>query len=280
MSLPPTSIAIISAGFGAVANILARTLLKGTRAQDMLSINFLTMAATLLLVSPLFYSFHVTLISGGLVLLVGFIDSFANYFYFKTFEKTEASIATPLLSLAPAFTFFFGFIFLKEGVSVLSYISAFLIIVLILVFSVDFKNFKAFRSATLLPGITASFLFGISAIPTAYLLNNLHALNAPTLYMFRAGLIGLFGALFFRFPISELKVSQYRTIFIRSLIVIAQWVLLYYALTTGSAGVTVTLGNITPIFVFFLSMIFLHEKPTWKKSLTAILILILSFLIH
>ena len=101
-----TSIAILSALLGAVANIIARTLLRDLRSQDILGINFLTMGATLLLISPLFYSFQPSILVIGLVILIGVIDTVANYFYFKTFEKTGASIATPLLSLAPGFTFF------------------------------------------------------------------------------------------------------------------------------------------------------------------------------
>ena len=41
-----TTIAILSALLGAVANIIARTLLRDLRSQDILGINFLTMGAT------------------------------------------------------------------------------------------------------------------------------------------------------------------------------------------------------------------------------------------
>lgn len=105
-----TAVAIGSAVFAAFASILARTLLKSHKSRDILSINFLTMALSLLLISPFFYKFDVTLLSVGLVILVAVIDTGGNYFYFKTFEKTEASIATPILSLAPAFTFLFGWL--------------------------------------------------------------------------------------------------------------------------------------------------------------------------
>jgi drug/metabolite transporter (DMT)-like permease len=61
--------------------------------------------------------------------------------------------------------------------------------------------------------------------------------------------------------------------------VIAQYILLYTAIAQLNTGVALTLGNITPIFVFILAIIFLREKPTLKKALIAILILILSFII-
>src|SRR3989344_3013658 len=127
-----TTIAIISAFFSAISNILGRTLLKDLRSQDILGINFLTMGISLLLVSPMFYHFEARASTMGLVALIGLIDKVANYFYFKTFEKTEASIATPILSLAPAITFFFGWLFIGDIVSAKTYILSALIIILVI----------------------------------------------------------------------------------------------------------------------------------------------------
>lgn len=275
-----TTIAIASAFFASIGNILARTLLKSLRSQDILAINFLMMASLLLLISPGFYKFDFTWVAAGLVALVAIIDAVANYFYFKAFEETEASVATPMLSLAPGFTFLFGFLFLNEVVSPSMYIIAITIIGLIIYFSSDWKNFRKFRASTLVPALTASVLFGISAIPAKMLLDTFEAVNAPTLYMFRAGLVGLLAVLFFGFTIPNLTVTQYRIIFVRSIFVIAQWVLLYMALSLGSSGVTVTLANITPIFVFLLSMVFLDERPTWQKIGAALLILVLSLIVR
>ena len=281
MNINFTLIALASAFFAAIANILARSLLKANlKAKDMLAINFLTMAAILILFSPTFYYFHATGQAIFLVLIVSIIDTLANFFYFKTFEKTEASIATPILSLAPGFTFMLGWLLLSDVVSIQSYLMCIVIIILIIIFSADLKDFKKFRTATLIPAIIASALFGISAIPAKILLDTSHAINAPTLYMYRAGIIGVFSLLLFRFPIKEISARQYRFIFVRCLFVIAQWLLLYFALSRGNAGVTITLGNVTPIFVFILGMIFLKEKITVKKIITASLILVLSLLIR
>ncbi|KKQ18515.1 MAG: hypothetical protein US31_C0004G0077 [Berkelbacteria bacterium GW2011_GWA1_36_9] len=274
-----TTVAVASAFFAAIANILARTLLKNLRSQDILGINFLSMGITLLLISPLFYKFKPSLTAIGLIILIAVIDTAANYFFFKTFEKTEASIATPILSLAPGFTFFFGWLVLGDAVNIQTYFLAGLIILSIIIFSVDFKNFHKFRVATLTPALISSVLFGVSAIPSKILLTSLDVINAPTLYMFRAGFIALFALLFFGFSVKGITIGQYRFIFIRGLFVIAQWVLLYFALSKGSAGVTITLGNITPIFVFVLSLIFLRERPTLKKVLASVLIIALSLVI-
>lgn len=276
MNLQYTTIAIISAILGAIATVLARTLLKEVKAKEILAINFFTMGIVLLLVSPLFYHFDATLKTMGIVILIALIDTVANYFFFKTFEKTEASVASPLLSLAPVFSFIFGWIFLADVTSGKSFLLSIAILILIIIFSTDLNNKQKFREATLWPALCSSILFGISAIPSKYLLSTVHAINAPTLYMFRAGFIALFSVLIFRFTLANLTTTQYRIIFGRGLVVITQWILLYYALTLGNTGVTVTLGNITPIFVFILSIIFLREKITVKKIITASLIIILS----
>lgn len=275
-----TTLAILSAVFAAVANILARTLLRDVRSRDILGVNFAMMAGTLLVLSPWFYQFEVGLVALGLVLLVGVIDTVANYFYFKAFERTEASVATPILSLAPGFTFLFGWLLLGDVVSVRTFGLTIAIILLIIIFSADFKNFRHFRAATLVPALTASFLFGVSAIPAKALLSELGgAINAPTLYLFRAALIAALALLFFRNAPRRLTARQYRLTYVRGLFVITQWLLLYYALSRGNAGVTLTLGNITPIFVFAFSVLFLRERPTLRKLTAAGLVLGLSLLI-
>lgn len=274
-----TLIAIISALLGSIASILTRTLLKDLKSRDILGINFLTMGATLLVISPLFYSFHPSIKAVILLILVAMIDTLANYFFFKTFEQAEASVAAPILSLAPIFTFIFAWLILGDTVKITTYFFSFLILAGIIVASSDFDNFSYFRKNTLQPAILSSLLFGLSAIPSKYLLSTMHAINAPTLYMFRAELIALFALLFFNFPLKTIGARQYRLIFFRGLFVIGQWILLYFALSQGSAGITVTLANITPIFVFILGAIFLGEKPTIKKVLASVLVLVLSLVI-
>ena len=102
------SFALGSAFFGALANIMARTLLKDIKAKDILGLNFLTMAAILTLFAHSFYHFDATIYTITLVFTIGILDTAANYFYFKTFEKTETSTATPILSISPVIAFIFG----------------------------------------------------------------------------------------------------------------------------------------------------------------------------
>lgn len=272
-----TLIPILSAVLAAVASVLARVLLKDIPAKKILAVNFFIMATTLLVLSPLFYKFVFSLQSIGLVALIAGIDMFGNYFYFKTFEKTEASVAIPILSLAPVITFLFSAIILAEYPSFGSVAGALAIIALIIAISTDWKQWSKFTAATLYPALASAFFFGISSIPSKYLLSTLEATNAPTLYMLRAALIALFALLLFKDSFSVFDLKTYRFIFVRGLFVIGQWVLLYYALTLGSTGVAVTLGNITPVFVLFMSILFLGERFHWKKVLAAAAILAVSF---
>ena len=117
MIFTSTLIAIGSAICSAIANVMARYLLKDKRAQNFVGINFLTMGITLVALSPIFYSFKFTLLSFSSVVLISLVDTLGNYFYFKTFEKTEASVATPLLAISPFFTFILGWVFLNDTIS-------------------------------------------------------------------------------------------------------------------------------------------------------------------
>lgn len=276
MDISFTILALVSAIFASMANIIARVLLKDIKASSVIGVYFAIMAVTMLVLSPLFYHFEYSPKSIMLLLSIVLIDIIANYFYFKTFEKSEASVATPLLSIAPLFTFILSYFILGESVDVKTLLLSLTIVFLIIWFG--YVPNSKYTKETLRPAIIASFLFGLSAIPTKELLSEVDVINAPTLYMFRAALIAIIALLIFKTK-TNISVKQYRLMFFRGLIVITQWVLLYYALTKGAAGVTMTISNTAPIFVFIFSIIILNEKPTLKKMLAAIAVLVLALII-
>ena len=276
MDISFTILALVSAIFASMANIIARVLLKDIKASSVIGVYFAIMAVTMLVLSPLFYHFEYSPKSIMLLLSIVLIDIIANYFYFKTFEKSEASVATPLLSIAPLFTFILSYFILGESVDVKTLLLSLTIVFLIIWFG--YVPNSKYNKETLRPAIIASFLFGLSAIPTKELLSEVDVINAPTLYMFRAALIAIIALLIFKTK-TNISVKQYRLMFFRGLIVITQWVLLYYALTKGAAGVTMTISNTAPIFVFIFSIIILNEKPTLKKMLAAIAVLVLALII-
>ncbi|MBI4652667.1 DMT family transporter [Candidatus Kuenenbacteria bacterium] len=197
-NLDYTIIAIISALFGAMANVLARVLLKNVKSYNVMGLSFLMVGSTLLMLAPLFYHFNPSWTTIGLLYLIGIIDAAANYFYFKSFEKSEASVASSMLALAPIITFIGAFIFLGTQTSLSKIILAILIMTGIIILSNDFSNFSSgykklneFHKISIFSPIMASIFFGISSIPSKILLSNLSAINAPTLYIFRATIIGM-----------------------------------------------------------------------------------------
>jgi len=273
-----TYLAILSAFFASISNVLVKNILSTVSSKDILGINFMIMGAILLLFSPVFFQLKLSFFVIGILISIIVIDTFANYYYFKAFEKAEASIVTPLLSLAPVFTFIFAWFFLDDKVSFVNFFIAIVIMMITIAFSTNFSKFNFFLSQTLFPAILSSVLFGLSAIPSKYLLSN-EMINVLTLYAIRAISIGLIAFLIFGTGIKVLKTEHYKKLFIRSFFVMGKWFFLYYALKKGSAGITMTLSNITPVFVFVLSLIFLQEKFTLKKILAIISILMLIYFI-
>lgn len=278
-----TVIALISAFFAALSNIFARILLKNVKGYNIMGLSFLMVGSTLLIFSPIFYQFSPNWVSIGLLYTIGILDAAANYFYFKSFEQSEASVATSLLALAPIITFIGAFIFLGTKTSPINFVLAILIMTGIIFLSSDsssnVKDIKQIHNHSLFAPFMASILFGISSIPSKMLLSNLNAINAPTLYMFRATIIGMISFIFMRPNLQELNLKQYNVIWLQGLLAILTWTSLYYALSKGDPGITMTLANTTPAFTIILGALFLGEKITKRKIISVLLILSFSVLI-
>jgi len=274
-----TYIAIISAFFAAVANIAARALLKEAKSYNIMGLSFLMIGSSMLIFSPIFYFFNPTWTAIGLLYLIGIIDATANYFYFKSFEKSEAGVATSLLALAPAITFIGSFVFLGTETSFIKVIFSICIMLGIIFLSTDIKNIKKSFHTSLFAPLMACLLFGLSSIPSKFLLSNLTAINAPTLYMFRATIIGMISFIFMRPNLQSLTTQLYKLIWLQGFLAIIQWVLLYFALSKGNPGITMTLANVSPVFTVFLGYLFLKERITKRKVTSAILIFTFSILI-
>lgn len=239
--------------------------------------------STLLALSPLFYRFNPSWLSIFLLYAIGIIDAVANYFYFKSFEQSEASVATSLLSMAPIFTFIGSYILLGTKTSPVNFVLAIAIMAGIVFLSdskiSNMKDLRQIHTHSLFAPFMASILFGISSIPSKALLSNLNAINAPTLYMFRATVIGMISFIFMRPNLQELTLKHYRLIWCQGLLAILTWTSLYYALSKGNPGITMTLANTAPAFTIILGALFLGEKITKRKVISVCLILGFSLLI-
>lgn len=187
-----------------------------------------------------------------------------------------------MLALSPFITFIGAFILLGTQTSLIKFILAIFIMIGIIIlssdFSTDFKELNKFHTNNLFPPLMASLLFGISSIPSKVLLSNLAAINAPTLYMFRATIIGMTSFIFMRPNLQTLGLKEYKLIWFQGFLAILTWVSLYYALSRGNPGITMTLANTAPMFAIILGALFLGEKITKKKAISVILILCFSVL--
>jgi len=226
---------------------------------------------------------HVQLtLAGGLVLaLIVAIDSAGNVFLFKTYRQSHPSVATPLLSLAPAFAFPVAWLsplpHEDTGWTVALGYAATLMVVIV---GMDWKNLRHFHQVTFAPAILSSLCFGLSAVPTRYLLREWGELNAPTLYMIRAFMIAaVIAALWGRRALPRLPVSQTKMIALRGSFVIAQYILLYKAFTLTSVGVALTTANVAPALVVFGGILFFGEQFSWKKVIPAVLAVAAAVLI-
>jgi len=277
-------LAIGSAIFAAISNILAKKLLSDIEAKDVLGLNFLLMTGTLAILSPWFFEFNISKqfynsipIAVPLVVMTSIIDLFGNYYYFKSFEKCDASSVTPILSISPGFVFILSWLCLNDKVNIIQLTFAVIVIFCIIIMSSN-TNTKN-RKYDVLPALFASFLFALSAIPSKYLLAN-DLINPPTLYEIRAGIIGLVSVMYFGSGIEKLNNLHFRKLFIRSLFVIVQWIFLYASLIKGSAGIAITLSSTAPVFVLLFSCLFLKEIVSLKKILCALMVLIMAILIN
>ncbi|HBY74266.1 MAG TPA: hypothetical protein DEG44_06300 [Candidatus Kerfeldbacteria bacterium] len=265
-----TSLALLSAVFAAIAHITARTLLRTLKVQDMFGISFLSVAGLLLLGAPWFFHFSFTLRSVLLLTTVVLLDTVGNFFYFKSFERHEASVITPILALSPAFAFVASWVFLDLAEPWYMYAIAGIIMLAVVWFSMDRK-----RILFILPAVVTAACFGLSALPTKLLLSDVTT-NAPTLYMLRAAMIGFITLLVFGTRFKNVSTKQFGYIILRSAIVSTSWILFYYALVQGDVGIVSTLGATAPVFVFIIGIAFLKERMTWQKLLAAGLIVLLS----
>lgn len=272
-------LAITSAFFGAISNVSARVLLKDLDTKSISGLSFIIMGLVLLVLCPAFYAFIPSLTTVLLICLIAGIDAVGNHFYFKVFEKSEAGIATSILSLSPFFTFIASFLILRANTSIISILFAMGIMITIVLTTADFKDIRGFGRQTLIPAFIAAICFGVSSVPTKVLLSDAEVINAPTLYMYRAIIIGIISLIVARPNLSIIKKHELSLITIRGFIVIITWIVMYYALAKGDAGITATLANTAPVFTLILGRIFLKEKITIRKVIGIIMVVCLSILI-
>jgi hypothetical protein len=101
------ALAIASAFFGALSNILAKTILKDVTAKDILGINFLIMTGIMAVLSPSFFEINGQLITViPIILLISAVDFFANFFSLNRSRNPMPPLPRRCLPLPLALPFY------------------------------------------------------------------------------------------------------------------------------------------------------------------------------
>ena len=215
--------------FAILGNLFSNTVLKNIKGQDIIGINFLIITGAMLSFSPFFFKYNFNEEAIIYFLWVVVLDMSANYFYFKIFEKLKKSIHSIIISLVTTLIFFLGWLFWDDLLSWQFLLLSILLMLIITSLTISFKNFK--KIIVLL--LFTLFFYFCSSLPSQIILTFYGIINAPTLYMIRAGAIGLLGILY-KGNLQKLTIKQYKLIFVRGILIIGQWVTMYTALIQAS----------------------------------------------
>ncbi|MGB9897648.1 EamA family transporter [Thermanaerothrix sp.] len=274
-------LALLSALGGALANLMARSILRQTSLRAIFGLNFALIFAWLLPFAPFYFSLAVSPPAlGWLALAIG-LDAAANYAYFQSFAHLDALTASTLLALSPFFTLLAA-PFLSPIAPPLGW---FQILGVVLCGGAVLVLTQAQNAATSLlharphpaPSalaypLVAAALFGLSLYPTQHLFAAGYT-NPPTYYLIRAAVIALLA-----WPLSRprwhgLPAGLVRRLALRAAVVIAQWLVLLYALEGAAPAVVKALADTSPLFVLGLSL-WRGEKPTRTQVLSALAVVL------
>jgi len=280
MILIPVFLGICSALFGALANLIAWQAMGFTTARHFVSFTFAIMFLLLLPLAPFYFDLQWGALGLSLVLCVAIIDGVANYFYFRSFEVNDVSTASVLLSLSPFFTLLLQPIVQSENAILKGHylISVLLIaggiVLLNLRFPTDPRNFllnlnskgaTGYRVKLMVP-LVAAFLFGSNIYLTKELLTR-DITNPYTFYLIRSGIIAIFTAVLLHPNLSWVNRRTLQITVGRSILVIAQWLLMLYALESGHPALVKAISDSSPLFVMMLAVIFFGQRMTRRLVL-------------
>lgn len=270
-------IPLTSACFGAFSNIIAKKVLKDIDSEIFLPINFFIL---FLMMTPLiffFFKFSSPVLAISLIVLIGLIDSIANYLFFTAVQIGEVSHVTPIYSLAPFFTILFASLFLPQQLGI-----NFALVAMAMTFGVYILNIKGtsifgpirnLKDKNNYLALGSAVFFGLSAIPTKLALSEFAVVNPVTLYWLRALVVGTVLFLIFRPKVSSFSRKDLSLTVFRDVFVIIQWILLFYSIMWSNVILAVALANTIPLFTLIFAKIAFDEKITPQK-IVAIMIIV------
>ncbi len=270
----PILLSLVSALFGALNNILAKYVMGFARPKDYISVNFAVIFALMIPFAPFFFQLTPTPRAIILVIIASIVDSAANYFYFKSFEMTDASTASALLSLSPLFAMLilpllrsFSLAYLKplDIVGICAVVAGVIVLNMRIAHSKPQTAPHGVSKELLIP-LCSSFFFGINVYLIKYILTA-RFVNPATYYFIRAFIIMLLMFLVLRPQFDWVNGERILIVSGRAVFVIGKWILLLYAVSLGNPPVVKAVSEVTPLFVLFLSFVFLSETIDRYKIL-------------
>ncbi len=253
---------LISAVFGALANLSARQIMRLASPRDYLAVNFGLLFLWLLPAAPFLGQVQLSAAALAALLAAALVDAAANYLYFMAFEQNDAASASMLLSLSPLFTLVLAPFFAAQAGAV-SWAQA------LGVAAVVAGLVLAARGAAPQLGsgaikwaapLGAAALFGANFYLLKWIFAQRYA-NPVGYYFLRAGLIALLAWGVLRPRWAWVNGAALRLSAGRALLVVVQWLLLLYALQAGSPAVVKAASDSSPLFVMAFLALF------WKAHL-------------
>ena len=266
--------AVISAGSGGVAALLARRMMRIAPTRDLISVNFGLIFVMLLPAAPFFWHIEFSWRALVVFMLAVLLDAMANIFYFMAFERLPAVTASAVMALSPLVALALQPL-LEPGfrLSMLNMVGVGLVVTGLVLLARNGSNAAgAVKVAPvhLIYPLLAAILFGINVFPVRTLMANQWT-NPYTYYLLRALLVVLLTGVVLRPELGWLSGLRAVKLSGRLVFVIAQWLLLLAALEKGSPAVVKTLADTSPLFVVALAGAVLGERVGWSQALGAVL---------
>ena len=266
--------AVLSAGSGGVAALLARRMMRIGPTRDLISVNFGLIFVMLLPAAPFFWHIEFSWRALVVFLLAVLLDAMANIFYFMAFERLPAVTASAVMALSPLATLALQPL-LEPGfrLSMLNMVGVGLVVTGLVLLARNGSNGSGAVKVTpihLVFPLLAAILFGINVFPVRTLMAN-DWTNPYTYYLLRALLVALLTGVVLRPRLGWLSGKRVVKLGGRLVFVIAQWLLLLAALEKGSPAVVKTLADTSPLFVVALAGAMLGERVGLSQALGAVL---------
>jgi uncharacterized membrane protein len=243
-----------------------------------LSITIITILVILILGTflPSILSFKISpeaLQLKNILLMLGVIvfSLAANLTLFYATKWEKITTIMPIKLLQPLFTILLAFIFFaSEREAGMKILIASLIASLTLVFSHIKKHHFELNKYSI-SALLASLFFAIELVISKQILS----LYSPiTFYLVRCFFIFIISWIIFRPNFKSENKNVWKGIIITGAIWVLYRILLYYGfIHSGVIVTTLLLSLVTPIFIYIFSYFILHEKPSWRNIISAVIIL-------